>query len=83
MLRNKYYQEGVNISIAKRNLLIMWFCNFLVAASMTMVVPFISLYIETFGDFSDEYVQRWAGLVFGVTFISAFLFSPLWGKIGD
>ncbi|KRG15276.1 MFS transporter [Lederbergia galactosidilytica] len=71
------------MSIAKRNLLIMWFCNFLVAASMTMVVPFISLYIETFGDFSDEYVQRWAGLVFGVTFISAFLFSPLWGKIGD
>lgn len=61
----------------------MWVCNFLVAASMTMVVPFISLYIETFGDFSNEYVQRWAGLVFGVTFISAFLFSPIWGKIGD
>ncbi|MFS0612085.1 MFS transporter [Lederbergia ruris] len=71
------------MSIAKRNLLIMWVCNFLVAASMTMVVPFISLYIETFGDFSSEYVQTWSGLVFGVTFISAFLFSPLWGKIGD
>ncbi|MCJ7843474.1 MFS transporter [Lederbergia sp. NSJ-179] len=71
------------MSSAKRNLLIMWVCNFLVAASMTMVVPFISLYIETFGDFSNEYVQRWSGLVFGVTFISAFLFSPIWGRIGD
>lgn len=61
----------------------MWICNFIVAASMTMVTPFISLYIETFGDFSEEYVQRWAGLVFAVTFLSAFLFSPIWGRIGD
>lgn len=61
----------------------MWFANFIVAASMTMVIPFISLYINTFGNFSDEYVQRWAGLVFAVTFVSAFLFSPIWGKIGD
>ncbi|WP_062109449.1 MFS transporter [Bacillus niameyensis] len=71
------------MSNAKRNLLIMWICNFIIAASMTMVTPFISLYIESFGDFSEEYVQRWAGLVFAVTFLSAFLFSPLWGKIGD
>ncbi|MET3699449.1 predicted MFS family arabinose efflux permease [Bacillus oleivorans] len=48
-----------------------------------MIMPFLSLYIETFGEFSDEYVQRWAGFVFGVTFITAFLFSPLWGRIGD
>lgn len=58
-------------------------CNFLVAASMTMVLPFISLYISTFGHFSDEYVQRWAGFIFGVTFVTAFLMSPIWGRIGD
>lgn len=61
----------------------MWFSNFLVAASATMVMPFLSLYIETFGHFSDEYVQRWAGFVFGITFLTAFIFSPLWGRIGD
>ncbi|HLU22811.1 MAG TPA: MFS transporter [Bacillaceae bacterium] len=71
------------MTIAKRNLLIMWICNFLVAASMTMIIPFISLYIGTFGDFSDDYVQRWAGFIFGITFLSAFLMSPLWGRIGD
>lgn len=58
-------------------------CNFLVAASMTMVLPFISLYISTFGHFSDEYIQRWAGFIFGVTFVTAFLMSPVWGRIGD
>jgi len=71
------------MSIEKRNFLIMWICNFLIAASMTMVLPFISLYIGTLGDFSHDYIQRWSGLVFGVTFLSAFIVSPIWGRIGD
>ncbi|WP_067727937.1 MFS transporter [Oceanobacillus damuensis] len=61
----------------------MWFANFFVSGSMTMVIPFISLYIDSMGDFSDSYVQTWSGLTFGVTFIAAFLFSPIWGRIGD
>lgn len=70
-------------SVGKRNLLIIWFTNFLIAGSITMVLPFISLYIETFGDFSDRYVKNWSGLIFGVTFVTAFIFSPIWGRIGD
>ena len=61
----------------------MWFANFFVAGSMTMVIPFLSLYIDSFGDFSDVYVQNWAGWVFLVTFIAAFIFSPIWGRFGD
>lgn len=67
----------------KRNLFIMWFANFFVSGSMTMVLPFISLYIESFGHFSEKYVQHWAGLTFGITFVSAFAFSPIWGRVGD
>jgi len=63
--------------------MIMWFANFFVAASMTMVLPFIALYVESFGDFSPAYVQRWSGWIFGITFVTAFIFSPIWGKIGD
>ncbi|WP_345241665.1 MFS transporter [Pontibacillus salipaludis] len=63
--------------------MIMWFANFFIAGSMTMVMPFLSLYIESFGNFSEAYVQRWSGLTFGVTFFTAFLFSPIWGRIGD
>ncbi|HLR53861.1 MAG TPA: MFS transporter [Pseudogracilibacillus sp.] len=61
----------------------MWFANFFVAGSMTMVLPFISLYIETFGDYSDAYVQSWSGWIFAITFVTAFFFSPIWGRIGD
>lgn len=61
----------------------MWIANFFVAASATMVTPFLSLYIETFGNFPAAFVQRWSGIVFGVTFFVAFFFSPFWGRFGD
>ncbi len=48
-----------------------------------MVLPFLSLYIETYGDFSASYVQNWSGWIFGITFVTALLFSPIWGRIGD
>ncbi|NAP00379.1 MFS transporter, partial [Halomonas sp. MG34] len=61
----------------------MWLANFFIAGSITMVLPFISLYIESMGNFSDAYVQNWSGWIFAITFVSAFLFSPIWGRIGD
>lgn len=70
-------------SIAKRNLIIMWFANFFINGSTTMVLPFISLYIGTFGDYSDQYIQQWSGWTFAVTFVVAFFVSPIWGRIGD
>jgi MFS transporter, DHA1 family, multidrug resistance protein len=73
----------IGIQPEKRNLLIMWFANFFVSASMTMVIPFLSLYIESFGHYNVDEVQRWAGYVFAVSFFVAFLVAPLWGKVGD
>ncbi|WP_088006546.1 MFS transporter [Indiicoccus explosivorum] len=67
----------------KKNFVIMWIANFLVAGSATMIMPFLSLYIETFGNHSDDFVQRWSGLVFGVTFVAALIMSPVWGRIAD
>lgn len=67
----------------KRNLFIMWTANFFVAASATMVLPFLSLYIESFGTYSEAFVQRWSGMIFGVTFLVAFFVSPFWGRFGD
>lgn len=73
----------IRIKAEKRNLIIMWIANFLVASSTTMIMPFLSLYIETFGDYSPDFIQRWAGFIFGITFVTAFIFSPIWGRVGD
>lgn len=67
----------------KHNFIIILVANFIVAASTTMIMPFLSLYIDTLGDFTDSYVQKWAGLIFAATFISALLMSPVWGRIAD
>ena len=67
----------------KKNFFIIMFTNFLVAGSTTMIMPFLSLYIESLGNFTDEYVQRWSGLVFGITFVAALIMSPIWGRIAD
>ena len=71
------------MDVLKRNFIIMWICNFLVAGTTTMIMPFLSLYIDTFGDHSAAYVQKWSGLIFGATFITAFIMSPIWGRIAD
>ncbi|MGE6488840.1 MFS transporter [Paenisporosarcina sp. NPDC076898] len=76
-------KEGIYLVNQKRNFYIIWISNFLVAGTATMIMPFLSLYIDTMGDFSDSYVQKWSGFVFGITFVSAFLMSPIWGRIAD
>ncbi len=84
ILWSKYAQkEGILMSVQKRNFIIMWISIFLVSSTMTMIMPFLSLYINTMGDFSDAYVQKWSGLVFGATFVSALIMSPIWGRIAD
>ena len=71
------------MDVQKRNFIIIWISNFLVAGTMTMIMPFLSLYIETFGDYSDAYVQKWSGLIFGASFVTAFIMSPIWGRVAD
>jgi len=71
------------MTVKKRNFIIIWICNFLVAGTATMIMPFLSIYIDTFGNHSDAYVQRWAGLIFGATFITAVIMSPIWGRVAD
>src|SRR5699024_5975024 len=61
----------------------MWFAYFFVAGSMTMVLLFISLYIQSFGNYSECYVHIWSGRFFAITFVIAFIFSTILLRIGD
>lgn len=67
----------------KRNLWILWVAQFILMCSMSLVIPFLPLYIEEMGVNNPELVSRWSGLIFGANFLTAFLISPFWGTLAD
>ncbi|MDQ0253482.1 DHA1 family multidrug resistance protein-like MFS transporter [Evansella vedderi] len=67
----------------KRNLYILMVCQFFVMAAMTMIIPFLPLYLQDLGVTDPQAVSRWAGFIFGANFLSAFIFAPLWGRMAD
>lgn len=45
----------------KRNLVVLWFANFTVMAGMSLVMPFLPLYIEDLGVTDPQELTRWPG----------------------
>lgn len=52
----------------KRNLIICWLGCFTTAAGMSLVIPFLSFYIEDLGVTGTSEIAQWSGIAFGVTF---------------
>ncbi|MFB5660679.1 MFS transporter [Alteribacillus sp. HJP-4] len=67
----------------KKNLYILVVSQFTVMAAMTMIIPFLPLYLQELGVTDPKALNIWAGLIFGINFLSAFIVSPLWGKLAD
>ena len=54
--------------------------NFLTGASISLVVPFMPIFVENLGVGSDQ-AAFYAGLAISVSAISAALFSPIWASL--
>ncbi|MCL7746347.1 MFS transporter [Halalkalibacter alkaliphilus] len=67
----------------KRNLWILVISQFIVISAMTMIIPFLPLYLQELGVTDPDTLSIWAGVIFGANFLTAFLFSPFWGRMGD
>lgn len=68
----------------KRNLIILWFATFMVQGGMSLILPFLPLYLQQdLGVQSDQNLNLWAGLIFGANFLTALIFSPIWGNLAD
>lgn len=65
------------------NLYVLWFGQFLVNAGMTMITPFLSLYLAQDLGVTGDAVGVWAGIIFSANFMTSFLFQPLWGSLSD
>jgi MFS transporter, DHA1 family, multidrug resistance protein len=67
----------------KRNVWILFGSQFLVLGAMTMIMPFLPLYVQELGVEGESQISLWSGVIFGANFLTAFLFSPFWGRMAD
>ena len=67
----------------ERNLLVLWFGTFMAGVGFSLVMPFMSLYIDTLGDFSKTQLNILSGVTFAATFIVTAIVSPMWGRLAD
>lgn len=67
----------------RKNLYVLWGTQFLAMVGMNLVVPFLPFYIRQLGITDDHQLAQWSGLVFAGPFITSFIATPYWGKLGD
>ncbi len=68
-----------------------WFLNLVVCTAgsfttivaMTLLLPFLPLYVEEIGVTGHAAIVQWSGVAYGATFFTAALTAPLWGRLGD
>lgn len=67
----------------RKNLYILWATQFIAMVGMNLVVPFLPFYVRSLGVTDPKELALWSGFAFSGTFVTAFLFTPLWGLLGD
>ncbi|MHC2298660.1 MFS transporter [Rhizobium mongolense] len=67
----------------KRNLAISLTGSFTTIVAMTLLLPFLPLYVAELGVSEHAAIVQWSGIAYGATFFAASLVAPLWGRLGD
>ncbi|HEX7866331.1 MAG TPA: MFS transporter [Variovorax sp.] len=67
----------------QRNLAVCMFGSFTTIIAMTLLLPFLPLYVEQLGVKDHAAIVQWSGAAYGATFLSAALVAPLWGRLAD
>ena len=74
--------SGYNIHW-RRNLVVCLIGSFTTLVAMTLLLPFLPLYVEELGVSGHAGIVQWSGIAYGATFLAAALVAPLWGRLGD
>jgi MFS family permease len=67
----------------RRNLAVCVFGSFTTLVSLSMLLPFLPLYVQQLGVSSSSAVIQWSGVAFGATFFGTAITAPLWGHLAD
>ncbi|TSE02582.1 multidrug efflux MFS transporter [Mesorhizobium intechi] len=82
MTQEDTQQSGYNIHW-RRNLAVCFAGSFSTLVAMTLLLPFLPLYVEQLGARGHVAIVQWSGIAYGATFFAAALVAPLWGRLGD
>jgi len=67
----------------RRNLVVCLLGSFTTIVAMTLLLPFLPLYVEQLGVSGQAGIAQWSGIAYGATFLAAALVAPLWGRLAD
>ncbi len=67
----------------RRNLYILWAIEFAAFTGLSLIQPFIPLYVRELGVTDVADVTRWSGLLLSGPFMLSFIATPVWGALGD
>jgi MFS family permease len=66
-----------------RNMIICLAGSFTTIVAMTLLLPFLPLYVEELGVTDKAAIVQWSGIAYGATFFAAAFVAPIWGRLGD
>jgi MFS family permease len=72
-----------NANYWRRNLAICVFGSFTTLVSLSMLLPFLPLYVRQLGVASQGAVIQWSGVAFSATFLGTAVTAPVWGRLAD
>lgn len=67
----------------KRNLFVLWVGVFFCSTAYSISIPFLPIFMNTELNVGEDYIELWAGVAFGITFLASALISPYWGSLAD
>lgn len=67
----------------KRNLFICWFGCFSTVIGMSLIFPFLPLYIQQLGVHNTHSIEKWSGYAFSATFLLSAIVAPIWGRLSE
>ena len=67
----------------RRNMYVCLAGSFTTIAAMTLILPFLPIYVEQLGVHGHAAILEWSGVAFGITFLAAGVMAPVWGRFAD
>src|ERR1700712_63408 len=67
----------------QRNLVVCLLGSFSTILAMTLMLPFLPIYVEQLGVHGHAAIVQWSGIAYSATFLPAGLIAPLGGPRGD